>query len=195
MEDKQVKTVCPLCGSSEYIEQDLDDEVKDAFLESILGCAPFTRTYDVMDGKMAITVAAMTDEANNIRSRFVVKVANAADKCPDLKAYMPLLDSALDTDGQIVSVEVTTKDHGIVQHDRRLNKGTEEATKLDWDSVTNDNCSEFIAQVLGVFENNMFNGIKVPSMILRGAVGKHNTVISRLVKACLDENFLSGTGR
>lgn len=189
------KITCPLCGSKEYVEAKLDENVKDAFLEAILGDVPFTRIYDVLGGKISITVAALCDEDNRIRSSFYIKLFDATEKCPDLKAYVPLIESALDIDSQVTKVVITLSNGDQRTVSRSPNSGIMHVMNMDWGSVTNENCKELVDDALRVFEDNMFPGCAIPSAILRGAVGKHNTVLSRLLKECLDENFISGTGR
>lgn len=195
MADVNVKVTCPLCGSSEYIEKDLSEEVKDAFLESILGNVAFTRTYDAMAGRLSVSVCATTDYSNALKAKLVVKIANAADSCPDIKAYMPLLETAMDLDSQVASVTVTTSDGNQVTTERSLNKGMEVVLGMPWESISPDTCSDFMVEVMETFNGTLFNTINVPNPILKGTVAKHNSVVSRLVSACLDANFLSGTGR
>ena len=195
MAEEQVKVTCPLCGSNEYIEKNLSEEVKDAFLESILGNTPFTRTYDAMAGKLSVRVCATTDYANALKAKLVVKIANVAESCPDIRAYMPLLETAMDLDSQVLSVTITTGDEEPVTTNRTPNRGMENVLALDWDSIRPDTCSDFMVFVMEAFNSNLFQNINVPSPILKGSVAKHNSVVSRLVSACLDANFLSGTGR
>lgn len=193
--DESKKITCPLCGSKEYIENPLDEDVKDAFLESILGESKFTRTYDVLGGRISITVAALDDEDNSLKSAFYVTMFDAADRCPDFKAYIPLIEASMDIDSQVIKVVITKSDGEAVEAVREVNTGLKAASALDWASISNDNCKDFVDSVMKAFRDNIFEGCVVPSTILRGAVGKHNTVLGRLLKACLDENFIAGTGR
>jgi hypothetical protein len=195
MSEEKVKITCPLCGSNEYSEKDLSEEIKDAFLESMLGNVPFARTYDIMDGKLSLRICATTDYANALKAKMVVKIANVAETCPDIRAYIPLVETAMDVDSQVLSVTVAMGDNEPVITNRTPNRGIEEVLKLEWDKITPDTSSDFMVTVMDTFNANLFNGITVPGPILKGAVAKHNTVVSRLVQACIDANFLAGTGR
>lgn len=192
--EEPVKTKCPLCGSNEYVESPLDEDIKDAFLESILGDSPFVRTYDVMGGKIAIKVTAISDEDNRLRASFFIKLFDATEKCPELKAYIPLIESALDVDGQIVEAAVTTNS-GTTVVTREVNAGLKLVNDMDWGSITNDGCKEFVDEVLNIFNVSMFHKCTIPSPILRGVVTKHNTILNRLIRECMDKNFIEGTGR
>lgn len=192
--EELVKTKCPLCGADSYVESPLDENIKDAFLESILGDSPFIRTYDVMGGKIAVTVKALSDEDNRLRASFFIRLFDATDKCPDLKAYIPLIESALDIDGQVMQAVVTTA-NGKTVVDRDINAGLIAVNSMDFDSITNDGCKEFVDTILDTFNKSMFKGCAIPSPILRGVVAKHNTILNRLIKECLDKNFIEGTGR
>lgn len=191
MAEDNKKVTCPLCGSDQYVENDLDEDVKDAFLESMLGGVPFTRTYDIMGGKLAVTVKAMDDESNRIRARLYIKIATAAEKFADLKAYIPLLESAMDVDSQITKVVING-----TEISRDTDSGTLAVSDMPWDIQTDDtDWHMFVEDAMKMFEDCAFGKVKVPAAILRGVVAKHNILIGRLVKACLDENFLGGTGR
>lgn len=188
-EDK--KSICPLCGSDQYVEADLDEEIKDAFLESMLGCVPFCRTYDVMDGKLSLSIQASDEDCNRKKSRLYIKMAEVSEVCPDFKAYVPLIESYMDVDSQVIAVTINGK-----EFKRTPCSGIVEASNLEW--VNANSSIDFNAladRVLKVFESNMFDGTKVPIAILKGAVVKHNVLLGRLIKECLDENFLAGTGR
>lgn len=189
------KTVCPLCGSDEYIENKLDEDVKDAFLESILAESSFTRTYDILGGRLAVTVKALSDDDNRLRSSLLITIFDATEKCPELKAYIPLIESALDIDSQVTQVTISKSDGSTKTVKRDTNSGLKKVLGMKWNKVDDAKCKEFVDSVLETFDDNVFSGCKVPSTLLRGAVGKHNTVIGRLLKECLDENFISGTGR
>ena len=192
--EEQAKTKCPLCGSDAYIEKPLDENVKDAFLESILGDVPFIRTYDVMGGRIAITVKALSDEDNRVRSSFFIKLFDATEKCAELKAYIPLIESALDIDGQILEAVITVGGTSK-KVTRNPSEGLRAAINMDWENINNDNCKEFVDAALEVFSNTMFAGCNIPTPILRSVVVKHNTLLGRLMRECIDKNFIEGTGR
>ena len=191
MADETKKCTCPLCGSDQYVESKLDEEVQDAFLESMLGGVPFTRTYDVMGGKLSITVQATDDEANRKKARLYLAMADASEKHPDLKAYIPLLESAIDADSQISKVVINGKEFS-----RTTCSGILAISDMPWgDQDESTDWHAFVEDALLCLDSNMFGGAKVPLAILRGAVAKHNILIGKLIKECLDENFLVGTGR
>lgn len=194
----EVKSLCPMCGAEGFVEAPLDEEIKDAFLESMLACMDFTRTYDALGGRMEITVKALSDEDNRLRSQMYINVMKIAETTPDIKAYMPLIEAAMDIDSQIVGVKLHKADGTVSCATRQPNSGLMEAlNNINWDrpAPTVDEYKGLLNTVLCVFENNVFKDKAIPSGILRASVGKHNSIISRLMRECLDVNFLEGTGR
>lgn len=189
--DESKKCTCPLCGSDQYVESALDDEVQDAFLESILGGVPFSRTYDIMHNKVSITVQAADDYVNRKKAKLYLNIATAAEQFADLKAYVPLIEAYMDVDSQVTTAVING-----TELSREVCLGIDAVSKMPWDiQDSTTDWHSFVEDVLRTFEECMFGKAKVPMAILRGVVAKHNLLISRLVKECLDENFLGGTGR
>lgn len=195
-ETKQEKGICPLCGAHEYVEPEVSDELKDAFLISMLGSEPFTRTYDILSGKVSITVKALTDEDNLKKSKLLVNIFKLADTTPDIKSYIPIIEQSVDTDLQVLDVSISTpnmSDPVFIQ--RTSGAGMDKVLQLNWDVKTVSEGKQLIDKIIHTFDSEMFDGNNIPKQLLRGVVGKHNIITMNLIKACLDENFLSGTGR
>ena len=191
MAEETKKCTCPLCGSDQYVESKLDDEVQDAFLESMLGGVPFTRTYDVMHGKLSITVQASDEEVNRKKAKLYIVMGTASEYSEDLKAYMPLIESYMDVDSQVSAVTING-----AEYKRTPCSGILKVVDMGWGNKDNDtDWHAFVDNVLKEFEHCMFGDVKVPIAIMKGAVAKHNILIGKLIKECLDENFLGGTGR
>lgn len=196
MDEQKEKSICPLCGATEYTRPELDEDIKDDYLESILGEVPFTRTYDLMDGKIEVTVSGLSDEATNLKAKLYVKVFKLAETTPDIKSYIPQLEQMTDLDCQLCGITVHTKkaEHPI-EMTRELCSGVKAALELDW-SVTNvQQGFDLIHKVIDVVTNSVFPGTTISKPMLRGVVGKHNMLLADLIRECLDANFLSGTGR
>lgn len=196
MANEEQKSICPLCGSNEYEYEPLSEDIKDDYLEAILGDVPFTRTYDIMDGRIAVTVAALSDYVTNLKARLYVKIIKLAETTPDVKAYIPQVEQLADLDCQVISIKViTSKNKDGMSVTRTPGEGVEKALELKWDVATAEEGIELIHKVIDTLSNNIFPGMSIPRQVLRGVVGKHNMLVGRLIKECLDINFLKGTGR
>jgi hypothetical protein len=194
--DEQNKTICPLCGAEGYVEPELTEEVKDAFLESMLGSVPFSRVYDIMGGRITVTVVSVSNEVAALKSKLYINMFKLADIIPDIKSYIPALEMELDIDCQVSAVSVL--DPGSdkrVTFTRELCSGLKQVLAMSWDAKTTDEGKKLIDDVIETFNNNLFPNNNIPKALLRGSVGKHNIMETNLIRECLDENFLGGTGR
>lgn len=195
MAEEREKSICPLCGSDMYEEKPLDEGVKDAFLESMLGDVPFTRTYDIMGGKLAVEVSSLSDEDNRLRADMYINIFKLIETTPDIKSFVPLLEAAMDLDSQVCSVSLVKSDGSIVDIKRERNSGIRKVLELRWEGADVKECRGVIDSALDIFSSCLFPGKSIPESVLRGVVGRHNLLVSRLIRECLDENFLTGTGR
>jgi hypothetical protein len=195
MADDIKKTTCPMCGSDNYVDPGLTDEIKDAFIEHMLGDIPFQRIYDEMGGRIAVTVTSLSDSCARDKAKLMVQLMSAAEYSADIKARMPILESAIDVDSQVASVAIKTKDGKVTKIDRRPGNGTDIIRKWDWDKMNAEELSCRFDEALAVLDEELFPGTTIPKSLLRAAVGKHNVLLTKIMTECFDENFLRGTGR
>lgn len=189
------KCTCPLCGSDQYVEPNLDEDVKDAFIEHMLGGVPFTRTYDEMGGRISVTASAIPDNVVRSKGKLMMKILRVAEYTPDIQLRLPVFEACVDTDCQIVSIAIKDKNGDIKRTDRIAGKGLEILLSWDWDKLTPEQASTKFDEAIEVLDNSLFPNLALPKSILRAAVGKHNTLLTKLMTECFDENFLRGTGR
>jgi hypothetical protein len=196
MDEHQEKVVCPLCGAQNYVDPDVSEDLKDDYLESILAGVPFTRTYDIMDGRIAVEVSAQPESISGMKSRLYMAILSMADKFPEVRNYVPTLEAALDLDCQLVSLEVFDKaGNSLNKLNRTPAKNLEAINRLPWrEAKTSEECLSLMEDAINI-GSDVFPEYNLPKAVLRGVVGKHNVIVMKLIKACLDENFLSGTGR
>lgn len=196
MSSDQEKKICPLCGAHDYVEPELSDDIKDAFLESMLGDVPFTRTYDVMNGHISITVQALTEDIISKKAKLYINLFKLSETIPDIKSYIPSIELVTDIDCQICQVSITRQgDNNPVVLDRTPGSGLDAVLSKTWDGKTAQEGQEYVDQILSILNQSIFPENAIPQQLLRGVVGKHNILTANLIKACLDENFLAGTGR
>ena len=196
MDEETKKSICPLCGAENYEHPDLPEDLKDDYLESMLGEVPFTRTYDILGGRLAVTVSALSDEVTNLKAQLYVHVIKLAETTPDVKAYIPQVEQMSDLDCQVVSIKVvSSKGKDGIEFTHEPGSGIRSALALNWDVKTAQEGSDLIHKVIDVITDNVFPGTTVPKQVLRGVVGKHNVLVGQLMQECLDINFLKGTGR
>lgn len=195
--DMQAKDTikCPLCGSDHYVEPELDDAVKEAFIESILGGVEFSRAYDELGGRITVIVSSIPDAVNRDKLKIVSKLIRASEITPEIRDMIPIIEASLDTDCQVLAVEIVDKQGSRIRKDRRAGEGIRECLSLDWSKLNTKDYQEVIDEMLNTLEAVTFDGIHVPIPILRGAVGKHNILMNKVMTACFDSNFIAGTGR
>ena len=189
------KCTCPLCGSDQYVESKLDEDVKDAFVEHMLAGIPFRRIYDEMGGRISVTVTAIPDDVVRSKGRLMTKLLMISEYTPDIQIRMPVLEACIDTDCQIVAIDIRDKDGKVVHNDRKPGQGLEQILKWDWDKLTPEQALTKFEEAIEVLDNSLFTSLVFPKSILRAAVGKHNTLLTKIMTDCFDENFLRGTGR
>ena len=196
MDEETKKGICPLCGSHEYEYAELSEDIKDDYLEAMLGEVPFTRTYDILGGRLAVTVSALSDYVTNLKAKLFVHIVKLAETTPDIKGYIPQVEQMSDLDCQVISIRVnSSKDKDGLELTHEPGIGIQAALGLNWDVKTVQEGEDLIHKVIDVLTDSVFPGTTIPKPVLRGVVGKHNVLISRLMQECLDVNFLNGTGR
>lgn len=189
------KCKCPMCGSDQYVEPNLDEAIKDDFVEHVLAGIPFTRIYDEMGGRISVTVTTLPDDVVRTKGKIMIKLLRISDYTPEIQDRMPILEACMDTDCQIVAIDIKGKNGEVTHKERTPAAGLMEISKWDWDKLTPEQAVDKFDEAIEVLDNSLFPDMAMPKSILRAAVGKHNNVLVKLMTECFDENFLKGTGR
>ena len=195
MSDETKTVKCPLCGHDGYQEPELDEDIKESFIESILGNVAFSRIYDELGGRISIRVASLTDEINRNKLKVMTNVVRAAELSPDLRSGIPMFEAAMDTDGQVLEVSIMDKSGNVTRRQRVPGEGIKRVLDMDWSKATTAEAKNLFDEAMGILEGSMFTDVFVPMPLLRGAVGKHNLLMNNVLTACFDKNFITGTGR
>lgn len=194
MEDDK-KCTCPLCGSDQYVETGLDEEIKDSFVEHMLGGAPFTRVYDELGGRISITATVVPDAVVRRKGKLMMRLLRVAEYSPDIQMRMPLFEACVDTDCQIIAIAIKDKDGNVTHKKRNAGQGLDVLIDWEWEKFEPEQAVNKFDEALEILDNALFEELIIPKSILRAAVGKHNTIMTKLMTECFDENFLKGTGR
>lgn len=189
------KCTCPMCGSDQYVEPNLDEEVKDAFVEHMLAGVPFTRLYDEMGGRISVKVVSLSDDIVRKKSKVILNLMRVAEYTPDVQARMPILEACVDTDCQISAISIKDRDGNVAENSRNPGSGLDVISSWEWHKLTPEQVVAKFDEAIEVLDKALFPELALPKSILRAAVGKHNTLVTKIMTECFDENFLRGTGR
>ena len=191
------EVICPLCGKPGYEHPDVPEQVKEEFLIAMLANTPFTRTYDIMDGKIRTTVKAMSEKDKRSKVKLMIKVSMLCEPYQELYTYRQIISNYIDMVCQIKAVSIKSSSSGQgYPFDIDGGAKLKELLEKDWKTAGTDfNTAEaFLTDIVGELTDTITDVCGVPIQLLMACVTKHNDIIGRLISACLDKNFIVGIG-
>lgn len=191
-------TICPCCGKATLPSPAKPNEqLMDHWLACIVTGTPFTHTYNVYDGKLAITVSQLTPDMAKIVNN-IETIINIAQKKPDANTITSELSSIISTAKTVITImdiEMTTKNNHKLYHPNEVVTNVSDIlTKIKYDLSINDSIEPYKETLLNCYKTitskDLISG--VPAQIIFSVLQTHNNLSTILMDSGFDSNFWKG---